>query len=225
MTVRILLADNDDSFTRNLDHCLHAATGSVPHIVRHTELTAAPQRYQPSQYDLIVISPGPGHPEEYTGYDTYIESGTPVLGICLGLQIINEHFGGKTRRLAGCIHGKTDDIRIAMQWPHTQATHTAANTDASTGKGMHDPACCILPSSMERTYTTTGTVARYHSLYLAELGADLDVFAHTADGLPMAVRHTSKPLVGYQFHPESFLTHNGTWYIHHALGILNIRHL
>ena len=252
--MRILLADNNDSFTRNLEHCLYAATGHTPQVVPYaslihttghtpvpakdcaghpanartgnvhfchpqnhmvhtncaghgaTQLPVSPKldqanqpdgsfvpSYAPSNYDLIVISPGPGHPCEYTGYGQYIDSGVPVLGICMGLQIINQHFGGETARLAGCVHGKAENITFTL----------------NTGK-------------KKRTKPTKRTVARYHSLYLSRLGKNLRTFAENANGVPMAVQHISRPIAGYQFHPESFLTDDGVWYIRHALTIFGL---
>lgn len=105
--LRILLSDNDDSFTMNLAHLLHAATGSTPQVVNHTALAA---RAPAAEQNLVVISPGPGHPDEYPCYGPVLQSGRPVLGICLGMQIINCHFGGTVKALAGCVHGKSDTV-------------------------------------------------------------------------------------------------------------------
>jgi para-aminobenzoate synthetase component 2 len=105
--MHILLIDNNDSFTRNLEHLLTTAMAEVcvrvkPYVqLRSLDLTAV---------DLIVISPGPGNPSDYPGYERVIESAIPVLGVCLGMQIINAIGGGQTGRLPGCIHGKTDTI-------------------------------------------------------------------------------------------------------------------
>ena len=67
-----------------------------------------------SAYSLIIISPGPGCPADYPGYETVIWShGLPVLGVCLGMQIINEYFGGRTARLEGCFHGRAELIDFA----------------------------------------------------------------------------------------------------------------
>ena len=226
--MRILLADNRDSFTRNLAHLLAVATGHAPMVVpyahqqagtshmqrtaQHAAITdactahtttpppagagcAAPTPASPpaatachralhEPWDLIVISPGPGAPEEYPGYGAVLQGTTPVLGICLGLQIINSHFGGTTAPLDGCVHGKTD----------TAILH---------GVGSF-------------------TVARYHSLHLATLGHDMRPLAHTPQGLIMAARHATLPIMGYQFHPESFLTPDGVFWIRHALDTLKL---
>ncbi|EGJ49475.1 aminodeoxychorismate/anthranilate synthase component II [Desulfocurvibacter africanus] len=178
--MRILLVDNEDSFTRNLEHLLAVTTGRAPKVLPYalfqTDLTA--------ECDMLVISPGPGHPREYPAYAqlfTSREQGqpdTPVLGVCLGMQIINECLGGRTQRLHGCVHGKAEEIDFLGR--------------------------------RER-------VARYHSLHVTKLGDGLEALAATDKGVAMALRHRHRPFLGYQFHPESFLTENGEAFIRHAL--------
>jgi len=177
--MRILLLDNDDSFTRNLEHLLVAEIGAVPQVLPHSRLGEV----RPAEWDLAVLSPGPGSPQDYPGYGPLLDSGLPVLGVCLGLQIINVHLGGDTGRLSACVHGRTEDIHFAGQ---------------------------------------PRTVARYHSLHLSRLGEGLEVLAVNRDGVPMAACHSSRPLMGYQFHPESFLTPDGGYFIRYALTRLGL---
>ena len=107
--MRILLIDHYDSFTRNLEHLLVCALQAEVTVLPH-DLDGAVWEDVAVNYDLTVLSPGPGYPDEYTGYGELLRSGNPVFGVCLGMQIINRVFGGKTERLADCVHGKTDEI-------------------------------------------------------------------------------------------------------------------
>jgi para-aminobenzoate synthetase component 2 len=176
--MEIVIIDNDDSFTGNLEHLFVESTGSRPWVVPYSDIRTVDS----SAPELVVISAGPGRPSEYPDYAPILESGVPILGICLGLQIINEHFGGETAMLPDCVHGKTDDISFAG-----------------------------------RIYT----VARYHSLYLRRVAGCFDVIAANSAGVPMALRHKTRRTLGYQFHPESFLTPDGAYFVDYAISFLN----
>lgn len=178
--MRILLIDNNDSFTRNLEHLLVSAIGEA---VVHVEPYARLDALAPAEADLVVISPGPGAPSDYPGYERVTAAGRPVLGICLGMQILNALRGGDTGRLEGCVHGKTDVI-------------------AWQGEPL--------------------TVARYHSLAVTRLGRGLEVLAENDHGVPMALGSRPDRLLGYQFHPESFLTPDGGRFIHDGLDYLGL---
>lgn len=106
--MHILLIDNNDSFTRNLEHLLVTSVAGALVVVEPYDRLAELDLASP---DLIVVSPGPGTPADYPGYERVFKAGKPVLGICLGMQIINEYRGGATGRLPGCVHGKTDTIQ------------------------------------------------------------------------------------------------------------------
>jgi len=176
--MKAVIIDNDDSFTGNLEHLLVESIGSRPLVVPYSHLGTV----SPEDYDLAVISAGPGKPSEYPDYASLLESGVPILGICLGMQIINEHFGGETARLPGCMHGKTDWVEF-------------------DGRIF--------------------TVARYHSLYLRRVADCLEVIAANDAGVPMALRHKTCKIIGYQFHPESFMTPEGAYFVDYAIGFLD----
>ncbi|CCO23962.1 aminodeoxychorismate/anthranilate synthase component II [Maridesulfovibrio hydrothermalis] len=184
--MKILLIDNNDSFTNNLVHLLAKEIVGAEVAVLPYSNTTDPDMVQPfvTEYDLLIISPGPGCPADYPGYEKIIESDKPVLGVCLGMQILNEYFGGKTKRLEGCFHGRTERINF-------------------NGDNIR--------------------VARYHSLYCAEVGEALEVIAANKSGVPMAVGHKELPLLGYQFHPESFLTEQAGVFIEYALHYFKLR--
>jgi len=178
--MNILLIDNNDSFTNNLEHLLARKISGARISVRPcAEVLGKGSAFDFKSYALIIISPGPGCPADYPGYAAVFESGLPVLGICLGMQIMNEYFGGRTARLDGCFHGRTEKISFA-------------------GKKLD--------------------VARYHSLYCAELGQGLELLSFNSAHVPMAVGHPNLPLLGYQFHPESFLTEQPGVFIEFALN-------
>lgn len=178
--MKLLLVDNEDSFTRNLEHLLATATGLDPVLMAYADFTPS----DAWEAGLLVISPGPGHPSEYPKYQPLFAQEAPrlpVLGICLGMQIMNHALGGDVARLPGCFHGRAEAIDFMGQ--HVR-------------------------------------VARYHSLYCSRLAPGLILDAATDQGVPMAVHHQDRPLVGYQFHPESFLTEAPEAFILHALARL-----
>jgi anthranilate synthase/aminodeoxychorismate synthase-like glutamine amidotransferase len=178
---RVLLVDNYDSFTFNLAQAMSALGAEVTVLRADDPALDAALDARP---DRVVISPGPGRPEA-AGRSTELvrtapESGIPTLGVCLGLQCAAIAFGGSVVRAPEPRHGKTSAIR-----------HDGRGVFA----GVPDP-----------------TVAtRYHSLMVdaATLPADLEVSAHSGDGVVMALRHRSLPLEAVQFHPESILSADG----------------
>jgi len=183
MPSRVLVIDNYDSFTYNLVQEL-AELGAEPTVVRNDAWTLEQVRdFAP---DGIVISPGPGSPENARDIgisnDVIRELGptVPLLGVCLGHQCIGYVFGARIVRAPELLHGKTSQIY-------------------HRGEGVLDG----LPIPFEAT--------RYHSLIVerASLPHDLKVTAETHDEIVMAVRHREYPIEGVQFHPESVLTTEG----------------
>ena len=178
--MNILLLDNYDSFTYNIYQYL-GELGADTRVVRHDAITV--DEALDSGADGIVISPGPGTPDE-AGISLKLirraAGRVPVLGVCLGHQALGQAFGGRVVRAPRLMHGKTSEIR------HDGRTLFA---------GLPDP------------FTAT----RYHSLVVerASLPDCFEVSAWTDDGLVMGLRHREHALEGVQFHPESILTATG----------------
>jgi anthranilate synthase/aminodeoxychorismate synthase-like glutamine amidotransferase len=177
----LLLIDNFDSFTYNLAQYL-GELGADVLVRRNNAMTLdAIDALHPSH---IVISPGPGRPEDAGISIATIRrfaSRIPVLGVCLGHHAMGAAFGGHVVRARQLMHGKSSTIE-----------HDARGLF----RGLHGPF----------------TAARYHSLIVAEEDwpTELEVAARTADdGTVMALRHRSWPMHGVQFHPESILTVEG----------------
>lgn len=166
-----------DSFTQNVRHLFQMA-GATVSVFRSDKTTLTDvESFSPQ---LILISPGPGSPEEATFSRAIVRkfSGRiPIFGICLGMQCIAMEMGGVISKGEPC-HGKS------------QAVH-------HEGNGIFYG----IPSPL--------AVGRYHSLQLSECPEELEVNAGTSDGISMSIRHRSLPLAGVQFHPESFLTEQG----------------
>jgi anthranilate synthase component 2 len=173
----VLLVDNYDSFTYNLYQYL-GELGAELRVVRNDELSAeAAMALAP---DRIVISPGPGTPDQAGITLDLIRRAAgriPVLGVCLGHQALGQAFGGEVRRAPKLMHGKTSQI-------HHDGRRVFAR--------LPDP------------FTAT----RYHSLVVERdsVPESLEVSAWTDDGIVMGLRHREYPLEGVQFHPESILT-------------------
>jgi anthranilate synthase/aminodeoxychorismate synthase-like glutamine amidotransferase len=175
----VLLIDNYDSFTYNLAQYLGELGAEL--VVRRNDAISVEnvRELAPSH---IVISPGPGDPEDGgISNDLIREFGptTPLLGVCLGHQCIGYVYGGQVSRAPRLMHGKTSAIY-------------------HRGKGLFDG----IPSPFRAT--------RYHSLIVEEpLPEVLAVTAFTREGELMGVQHREYPVVGVQFHPESILTEHG----------------
>ena len=181
MATRVLVIDNYDSFVYNLVQYL-GELGAEPVVHRHDAVTL--DDMDAVEPGAVLISPGPGRPEDAglsnAAIDHFASMGVPVLGVCLGLQCIGELYGGEVVRAPAVMHGKTSEIR-----------HTGAGVFAG------------LPNPL--------TATRYHSLVVARDSVPdvLEVTAESEDGLVMGLRHRDLPVEGVQFHPESILTDAG----------------
>ena len=180
MAARILVLDNYDSFVFNLVQYL-GELGAEPVVHRADALTI--DEIEALGIDGVLISPGPGRPEDAGLSNEVITSfagRVPVFGVCLGHQCIGQVYGGDVVRAPEIMHGKTSRI-----------THTDVGVFAG------------LPNPFEAT--------RYHSLVVARDSVPdvLEMTAWTDDGLVMGLRHREVDVEGVQFHPESILTQDG----------------
>ena len=177
---KIILIDNYDSFTFNLYHYLSSFKVKVD-VIRNDQITS--NQILKRKYNKIVISPGPGNPNQSGNCLKIVKSlykKIPILGVCLGHQIIGQVFGSKIVQAKRLMHGKTSKI-------------------ISKKMGI----LRNLPKSFEAT--------RYHSLIIDKksLSKHLEITAESKDGLIMGVQHKKYNVHGVQFHPESIKTKLG----------------
>ena len=177
----VLLVDNYDSFTFNLQHLLAAELGELPTVCHNDEIPFDALRR--GEFGALVISPGPGRPERAADFGdcarAILEFDLPILGVCLGHQGIATAFGGAVEQAPAPVHGEATEI-----------VHEGA------------PMFAGVPRRFE--------AVRYHSWVVAEpLPRCLTVTARAGDGSVMALAHRSRPIWGVQFHPESIGTASG----------------
>tara|TARA_B100000029_G_scaffold481270_1_gene530181 strand:+ start:3994 stop:4569 length:576 start_codon:yes stop_codon:yes gene_type:complete len=178
--MKIILIDNYDSFTFNLFHYLSSLKVKVD-VVRNDKITS--REIIKNKYNKIVISPGPGNPNQSGNCLNIVKSlykKIPILGVCLGHQIIGQVFGSKIVQAKKLMHGKTSYI-------------------VSKKIGVLKN----IPKNFEAT--------RYHSLIIDKktLSNDLQITAETSDGIIMGIMHKKYNVHGVQFHPESIKTKLG----------------
>ena len=178
--MKILLIDNYDSFTFNLYHYI-SSLGVRVDVVRNDKITA--NDIKKNKYNRIVISPGPGNPNQSGNCINILKSlhkEIPFLGVCLGHQIIGQVFGSKIIQAKKLMHGKISKIK-------SKKIGILKN----------------LPKTFEAT--------RYHSLIIEKksLSENLKITAETEEGLIMGVQHKVYNIHGVQFHPESIKTKLG----------------
>lgn len=172
---KILLVDHDDSFVHTLASYFRMAGAEVK-TLRHN---VARIDLKNNHYNLVVLSPGPGRPKDFSLSDTIkicIEKNIPIFGVCLGLQGIIEYFGGSLGILDIPFHGKQCMVKI------------------NKSKGLFEG----IDSEFK--------IGRYHSLFAEVVPEELIVTARSDDGIVMAIEHKSKSIYALQFHPESIMT-------------------
>lgn len=180
MSSRILVVDNYDSFVYTIVGYLQQL-GADTTVVRNDEV---PSGAETAAYDGVLVSPGPGTPQDAGATLEVIQAcadrAQPMLGVCLGHQALGEAFGGVVTHAPELMHGKTSSV-----------THQ----DTGVFEGLPNPL----------------TATRYHSLAVVRetVPAELTITAQTANGIVMGLQHRELPLHGVQFHPESVLTDGG----------------
>ncbi|MCE5284982.1 MAG: aminodeoxychorismate/anthranilate synthase component II [Pelosinus sp.] len=178
--MKTVIIDNYDSFTYNLFQYI-AELGHDVTVIRNDKIAAA--ELETGDYRAIIISPGPGTPDE-AGISKdvirHFAGKVPILGVCLGHQAIGEVFGGRVVRGPIPVHGKASEIK-------------------HNGEGLYKG----LPQQL--------VVGRYHSLIVEKetLPDSLEITSETADGIIMGIKHKKYKVEGVQFHPESVLTPDG----------------
>jgi len=191
--MKIVVIDNYDSFTYNLVHAIKKISGLPVDVFRNDEITLEDLE----KYDKIVLSPGPGIPEEAGLLLDIIKEYGPkksMLGVCLGHQAIGEAFGGKLHNMNRVLHGVATPVKL------TEKKSILFND---------------LPEMFD--------VGRYHSWIVQQEGLPecFEVTSYDADGLIMSMKHRDYDVQGVQFHPESVLTPLGEKMIENWLNSAN----
>ena len=183
--MKILVFDNYDSFTYNLVHLVEKITHEKVDVYRNDQIPME----KVNDYDKIILSPGPGIPEEAGLLLPLIKEYAPsksILGVCLGHQAIGQAFGGKLINLSSVFHGVATKIEIR-----------------SRESGVGSPLFNGLPNELE--------VGRYHSWVVSreDFPDVLEITAEDDSGMIMGLQHKTYDVQGVQFHPESVLTPMG----------------
>ncbi|WP_323703085.1 aminodeoxychorismate/anthranilate synthase component II [Mammaliicoccus sp. Dog046] len=178
----IMMIDNHDSFTYNIIEYIKVITNNSDICVLKSEEVTF-DKMKDINPKVIIISPGPGHPDDYVNLKSSIievYKDIPILGVCLGFQLLISAFGGNVIKGLRPIHGHTTSI-------------------SHDGEGIFED----LPQSFQ--------VTRYHSLIADknQIPEDFIVTAYSEDDIPMAIRHRSLPIEAVQYHPESILSEFG----------------
>ena len=179
--MKIVVLDNYDSFTYNLVHLIEKITGNTPTVYRNDEISVEAL----NSFDMLVLSPGPGLPNEAGILNDVIKTYAktkPIFGVCLGLQAITEVFGGKLENLESVYHGVATTMKVVK-------------SDA------------VIYKNMPQTFDA----ARYHSWIASSINFpnELEITAVDNNGAIMSIQHKNYKISAVQYHPESILTPMG----------------
>jgi len=206
--MRLLVFDNYDSFTYNLVHLVEKIIHQKVDVYRNDQIPLEKVK----DYDKIILSPGPGIPEEAGLLLPLIKeyaASKSILGVCLGHQAIGEAFGGKLVNLSSVYHGVATNIRqLKPAEVRVESSHLKSET-AEHSRKVFDG----MPEELE--------VGRYHSWVVSREGfpEELEITAEDDNGYIMALQHKTYDVQGVQFHPESVLTPDGEKLMRNWLNI------
>ena len=191
--MNILILDNYDSFTYNLVHMVEDITGKLPDVFRNDEISIE----EIQRYDVIILSPGPGIPDEAGILKELIATYAgvkPIFGVCLGLQAITEVFGGQIENMGEVFHGVATEMKVLKK-------------DAVLFKNI----------------SPTFDAARYHSWIASKenFPSALEITAIDEDEEIQAIEHKVFNISAVQFHPESILTEVGEQLVRNFLDNVN----
>jgi len=221
--MKILVFDNYDSFTYNLVHLVEKILHEKVDVYRNDKIPLE----RVKEYDRIILSPGPGIPEEAGLLLPLIKEyacSKPILGVCLGHQAIGQAFGGKLVNLSNVYHGVATRI-VTGHWSLVNGETAIVNGDGDKSAAQSSAHGAQLTIDDSRFNLFAGlpreiTVGRYHSWVISEedFPEELDITARDENGMIMALQHKTYNVQGVQFHPESVLTPDGDRIMRNWLG-------
>src|SRR5207344_1676676 len=196
--MKILVFDNYDSFTYNLVHLVEKILHEKVEVYRNDQIPME----RVKEYDKIILSPGPGIPEEAGSLLPLIKeyaSSKSILGVCLGHQAIGQAFGGELINLSSVFHGVATPVKIVNHETSDVSNSENSRFTSHVSRNLFDG----LPDELE--------VGRYHSWVVSKenFPDDLEITAEDETGMIMGLQHKTFDVQGVQFHPESVLTPMG----------------
>jgi anthranilate synthase component 2 len=210
MNMKILVFDNYDSFTYNLVHLVEKILHQKVEVHRNDQIPLEKVK----DYDKIILSPGPGIPEEAGFLLPLIKeyaASKSILGVCLGHQAIGQAFGGKLVNLSTVYHGVATPIQLVQRETGNVKRETAKTKQKAGTATEVEHVPVLTKQSLFEGLPNEFEVGRYHSWVVSEEGfpEELEITARDANNFIMALQHKQYDVQGVQFHPESVLTPKG----------------